>query len=597
MLSPLALRAETPPTIPATPLAGMMPLLVPTGEEDAILALEGDPAPVRTATVPLKVDIAAGTVAPPPPGHVEFRRFQHLRWTPGKNAFRAQGNVLAVYTEPDTKKQTTLTAETVTYDGDTGFFIATGGLRLEREEGTFTGQDLQYNFQTGVGNVTNGYFVGPAFRMSGRSIATRENGDYVIQNGTFTTCIRGRPDYRLRARELTISPGRSVSAKGVTFYLGGTPIITLPSYKRNLKASASVPVPVPGYNGTDGLYAGLRTNFMDQPHRTLGLDVRVGTKRGPTGFVSYETDLRNLTPNPVPPHSVENRLSDPLRGILEQLSPPTYREYAENRFEDEYAPRATAAVTLQASQYTYNRRVNDLRVSRFPELSLNFVNLLSRPFTNILTGAHEPARAGFERFPNAPFLLNLNLSVADINERPDNVTAGRFSGRLSVATQPLLIGRQISLRAGFSNWFNLYTSGTIYDLFAPEVELDYAPTRTSRFVVAYRNLKEEGRTPFLFDRRDIRHELRLTYQVSGPWAFGITSKIDLERSRAYDGELALVRNFDCMSAGIAYRVRSQSVALIFSILPPTANRAERLRMPLDKNKTEATPAPVPTAAK
>ena len=127
---------------------------------------------------------------------------------------------------------------------------------------------------------------------------------------------------------------------------------------------------------------------------------------------------------------------------------------------------------------------------------------------------------------------------------------------------------------------NAYSKGSLYNLFSPEAELDYLPTSTTRLGIAYRFSDDAGRTPFVFDHLDVRHELRLLAQTGGPYAFGLETKFDLERSRAYDSELALLRNFDCMQVGIAYRLRTQQFSLIFNLLPPVSNRAARRAAPL-----------------
>ena len=69
--------------------------------------------------------------------------------------------------------------------------------------------------------------------------------------------------------------------------------------------------------------------------------------------------------------------------------------------------------------------------------------------------------------------------------------------------------------------------------------------------------------------------------MSGPWAFGVVSKIDVDHARSYDTEFAVLRNFDCMQVGLNYRVRNQSINLIFNILPPTADRARRRQLPIN----------------
>ena len=102
-------------------------------------------------------------------------------------------------------------------------------------------------------------------------------------------------------------------------------------------------------------------------------------------------------------------------------------------------------------------------------------------------------------------------------------------------------------------------------------------TRTSSLNAGYSFFTDLGETPFLFDRRDVRQELRLAYHVSGPIGFNYITKLDIGRSRFYDSELALTRNFDCMQIGLSYRLRSQSIGIIFSLNPPARHARSKAK--------------------
>ncbi len=540
-------------------------------------------------------------------GQVTLTRYTTLTRNLKTGDIEAAGNVQLVYTEPGDARQTaTLTADQVAYSDASGQIKASGNVRLERDEGTFVGTDLVYNFKSHAGAVSDAILEADYFRMRGKKITARGDGTYLVENGSFTTCIHTQPDYLIRARQLVVSldPDKPyVSARGVTFYAGRTKLISLPfPIRRSLKAGATnAPVPLPGYDRTDGLFVRLRDAPILERHQTLDYDARINLLKVPTGAAAFETDIAPSALNAPPPRTILPVLSDPLSGILEQLTPPTYTEYADSQFADQYAPRSVATAVLENNEFVYNRRRNDLLVSRFPEIGIRLVNILGNRglVGGTLANPNAPGQAArvvgstegvLQRVPNAPFLLNFYGGVGAVHEEPTGVTAGRIATRLSLASQPLIVGRRLSLRAGLTNWFNAYTTGTLYDLVSPELELDYVPTQTSRFGVAYRYLKDTGRTPFYFDRRDVRNELRLQYQVGGLWAFGIESKIDLDRSTAYDTELAIIRNFDCMQVGLAYRARSQSFNLIFNLLPPTSNRQNSRQQPLKLGGNPSTAA-------
>lgn len=523
-------------------------------------------------------------------GPLTVDRAKTLHWNLLTGDMEASGGVRATYTDPNGGRETRITAQSLTYNGANGQANAHGGVRLDREEGTFLGQDLAYDFQNKIGTVTDAVLETDYIRARGKRISERPDGAFLIEDGSFTTCLAAHPDYLVKAKRIVYLRGEYVSARGVTFYAGKTRLPTFPSFRRSLKAGTSVATPIPGYNRTDGLYVRLHDTPIQEPHTTLDYDARFLLKRFPTGAVAYESDLAAPAYNAPPPRDILPVLSDPLRGFLDILNPPTYTEYSDSVFAEKYAPRSDFVAVVQNDQFVYNRRFNGLRVSRFPEVGVRFVNLLGHRATSSSETAATTmpserivgnTEGVLRRVPNAPFLVDFYTGIGAVHENPTDVTAGRLSANLGLASQPIIVGRRLSLRAGLSNWFNLYTSGTAYALTSPELELDYVPTRTSRFSVGYRYVSESGRTPFLFDRRDIRNELRLQYQVGGPWAFGLQSRINLDRSAAYDTEAAVIRNFDCMQVGFSYRFRSQQFNVIFNILPPSADRARRRLQPLN----------------
>ncbi len=587
-----AARSDTLPVLSA-PHEPTLGELLAADEDEVVLPLEGImPSPSQSAT---QLPAPQSNPDAVQPGVVHVSGFKTFHRS-GNGDIQASGGGQMVYTEEGATSTTTLTAQEINYVAATGQLNAVGTVHLSREASPhseavqFVGQSLTYNFQTQTGRVSNAFLAGDYFTASGKVITAQPDGTYVVEQGEYTTCIRNRPDYKIRARRLTVKPGQYVSARGVILYVGGTRLISWSSYRVSLKRAHSAPVPLPGYNKTDSLFVRLHDTPIEEDHHSLDYDARIGVRRLPVGLVGYVADIAPPAYHSPPPRIYLNTLIDPLRGILEQISPPTYTEYTENSFRDQFSARSTVDAVFQNNMGVYNRQRTDLSLTR-AEVALRLINLLgNREHTAPAspTDTQNPpervlgnTESVLQRVPNAPFLLDANFVLSEIHEMPTNVTAGRFSFHAALATQPLIIGKRISLRAGLSNWFRLYTTGTAHDLTSPEVALDYVPTRTSRIGVAYRYVSTAGTTPFAFDARDIRNEVRLQYQVSGPWAFGVVSKIDVDRSRSYDTEFAVLRNFDCMQVGINYRVRNQSFNIIFNLLPPTQDRARRQMLPLN----------------
>ncbi|HEV2471747.1 MAG TPA: DUF3769 domain-containing protein [Chthonomonadales bacterium] len=512
-------------------------------------------------------------------------KYRRLTWSPSGGAIHAVGNVEAEVTDTVTGKVSIVRTRQLDYSDSTGRLSAERGLSLSRSDGTFTATSLVYDFQNHSGILTGAEGHTDYATFSGKSIQELANGTFVVTNGEFTTCVAARPDYHLRARKITIVPRRYVSARDITFYAGSTRLITLPSYRRDLRTSAPPPTPVPGYDRTLGPFVRLIDSPVVQDHRRVDLDVRLNLSKAPTGYVAWQQDVGNLLPRSAPPLGLLPLLNDPLRGFLEQIAPPTYGEYSTNQYP-ETLRRDTAFIAAGSLQPIYNRNRTDLLVSRYPSAGIRMSNMLGKGEGDLVNPAEDQVVGDTEhlgrRISNAPFLLDLYAGLEFLTEYPTGAHAGKLGARLNAASQPMVFGKRLSWRLGASAWLQRYTTGQTYSLLSPEVELDYIPTRTSLFAVGYRYVTDAGHTPFVFDRRDIRHELRFQYQVGGPWAFGLLSKMDLEETRSVDTQLALLRNFDCMQVGLAYRFRGSAIGVIFRILPPGA-RARR-RMPIATGK-------------
>lgn len=574
------------------------------GQDKTVTPAPSALAKAPAASAPGAANSRAGVASPPvnasadeaaesqllqqrPTGPLRVEKFQHLRWNPATNSMHADGPVTVTYKDPATSLETVLTSSDLDYDAETDRVRAPGMSTVTRPDGRFQGRNIDFNVRTNTGRVESATVVSDFFRMSGAAIERRADGSYHLSNGDFTTCIHGRPDYKFQVKDLTVQPDRVIKAHNIRLYLGGFALPPLPYLRRSLSSSSTFPFPTPGYDRINGISLHLVSAPIERKNETLDLNLNFNLRRAPTGFGLFQHDIGATPFKAAPPRVLQPLLGNPLSGILEQTMPTTYREYTDNRYNPVQDPRTTFFAIAQNQLGVYNRRNNRLIVSRFPEVGVQFLNLLGRPLPPGAPGREGEngqadgstlgvGAAARYRAPNTPAILNVTAGVGEFIEDPTHVSAGRISVRTTLATQPILLGRRLSARAGVTDIVSLYTKGSLYQFLAPEAELNITPTRDSLFNIGYRYVADIGRTPFLFDRRDIRHELRLQYQVSGPWGFGIASKIDLERSRAYDGEIAVVRNFDCMRVGLVYQLRTQSFGILFNLLPARRDKSRPL---------------------
>lgn len=172
-----------------------------------------------------------------------------------------------------------LTADKASINQQTGDVFAEGAVFLQRGDQTWTGPQIHYNFitkemeartfRTGKwptfaageglhgerptpvyevppGLETNSLFAAPSNQVS-RQI-------YTATNAFIATDDYYNPAQRIRAREITIVPGKYLEARHATFYLGNVPVFFLPYYRRSLEGSANTFTAIPGYRSTFGPY-------------------------------------------------------------------------------------------------------------------------------------------------------------------------------------------------------------------------------------------------------------------------------------------------------------------------------------------------------
>jgi len=139
-------------------------------------------------------------------------------------------------------RETTLTAEEITYDEKQRTVEARGSVVFERGDDRLEAQDVAYNLRTGVGSFqgvegtvgapprpTDSYLVTTnPFYFKAERVERRRDGSYLVTNGWVTNCQPGRPKWRLRAARAKIRPGNDVRLYRSSFVLGGVPILYLP---------------------------------------------------------------------------------------------------------------------------------------------------------------------------------------------------------------------------------------------------------------------------------------------------------------------------------------------------------------------------------
>ena len=188
----------------------------------------------------------------------------------------------AVVTYHDVKRgDIVLTAQKIQVHQASGEAIAEGGVNLRSDNQLWIGTRLQYNFITK--EIQGDDFrtgMAPFFVKGQNLTMSLTNQTYSATNAVITTDDVAEPGFQVRARKITIIPGKSVSARNAVLYAGHTPVMYYPYYERKLKAHPNNWVLEPGYRTLYGPYLLAKYNFYLLDNFTTGINADYRMDRG-----------------------------------------------------------------------------------------------------------------------------------------------------------------------------------------------------------------------------------------------------------------------------------------------------------------------------
>jgi len=158
-------------------------------------------------------------------------------------------------------KDMELRAQEVSWSADNGDAIATGDVELTRPGSRLTGDFMQFNLNTGLGELSNGevFLEEEGFHFAGERISRTGEQDFVVESGSFTSCDPGNPDWQFVASSIKIHNARWATAKHVRFHLADIPVLYLPYlvYPIRYERESGFLEPEFGYSSRRGTEASL----------------------------------------------------------------------------------------------------------------------------------------------------------------------------------------------------------------------------------------------------------------------------------------------------------------------------------------------------
>jgi LPS-assembly protein len=153
-------------------------------------------------------------------------------------------------------EESTLTADTITIDIINNKANASGNASIITKNETIHADEFNLDLTTKFGTIIRGriFVKGENFYITGDSLERVGENEYVVKNGTFTTCDGDVPAWKFSASYLDIEIDGYVFAKHPVFYVKDFPTLYLPAVIFPIKKTRQSGILFPGlgHSKSDG---------------------------------------------------------------------------------------------------------------------------------------------------------------------------------------------------------------------------------------------------------------------------------------------------------------------------------------------------------
>jgi lipopolysaccharide export system protein LptA len=164
-----------------------------------------------------------------------------------------------------------------------------GHVRIYRGISLYLAEQATYNLDTKAINADSMRSGTFPYLISGKTVNSASDQEYLVKNGTFTTDDAAQPDFHMNAQSVRIYENDRVIFKSVTFYIGQIPVFWWPYLYQSLDRSFSYSI-APAYLSSWGFSLLGQVTFPigDNITSTVKLDYR--TRRGPA--IGFDSEIR-----------------------------------------------------------------------------------------------------------------------------------------------------------------------------------------------------------------------------------------------------------------------------------------------------------------
>lgn len=181
-------------------------------------------------------------------------------------------------------QDTTLTADTASYDSSSKSIQASGHVVITRAGDTIKCDSIRIDLESGRGELVQGniFIVQNNMHITGTAISRTGENDYSARISTYTTCDDETPSWKFAADKLDMTLDEYGTARHVVFYIKDVPVLYVPYAVFPIKRERQSGFLFPrfGWSGNKGARADIFYYWAISPSQEATIDLDIQTRRG-----------------------------------------------------------------------------------------------------------------------------------------------------------------------------------------------------------------------------------------------------------------------------------------------------------------------------
>lgn len=400
-------------------------------------------------------------------------------------------------------KDLNLKSDKLRFDIDKEELNAEGNVELKRGKSQINSSSLIYNFKDKKGILKESIVNIDKLKIKGEETELKENS-YLIKNGEFTSCEEEIPHYKLQAKEFLIS-GEKVTARKISLRIKKKRIFTLHKISFPLKSEGDK-------NKTKNIFApklGISGREM--------IFLRWSYNYNLSRYFSFSSFYRY----------------SPWFGFQGEIN--------------------------------FCGRKNEYKIENI--ISRRFEPHISIPDSWVIRVPEVRLKKDFKKIPKTEISYWLEGSWGKFEERNFGVESerGEISGGMMSPSFSLSKSAKLKIGLGYDRSDYSLKDYKLRDL-KYEIILNKLFNKKFDLETTYINHRLKGNTPFVFDRVELKEELKnkINKKFAKNYNIELISRYDLTNDKIYDTEIILVYKIDCFDITLKWSDRRDLIKIMMS---------------------------------